>query len=128
MLIRLCKKGTSKNLRIRVFWTNLSYLILFTGSVLKSVDRTFIEIAKETKENPENEISLALKIIYVSSGLLGVFMTLIKGSEPYILESISCKKKKKVVNNESLCTFVNSAMNIEYVYLILVGINNFLSF
>jgi hypothetical protein len=29
-------------------------------------------------------------------------------------------------NDESLLTFLNSAMNIEFVYLILLGVNNFM--
>mmetsp|Transcript_29301 Transcript_29301/g.44130 ORF Transcript_29301/g.44130 Transcript_29301/m.44130 type:complete len:111 (+) Transcript_29301:1152-1484(+) len=37
------------------------------------------------------------------------------------------KPKKKVkYSNEPLCAFANSAMNIEFVYLILLGINNFM--
>ena len=42
---------------------------------------------------------------------------------------LRCKKgtdnRKKVVS-ESLCNFMNSAMNREFVYLILMGINNFM--
>jgi len=36
------------------------------------------------------------------------------------------KKKKKQFSNEPLASFVNSAMNIEFVYTILLGINNFM--
>ena len=53
-------------------------------------------------------------------------MTLIKFSDPFIKADILNKKSKKNFYNESLCAFVNSAMNIEFVYLILVGINNFM--
>ena len=34
--------------------------------------------------------------------------------------------KKKQFSDEPLCAFANSCMNIEFVYLILLGINNFL--
>ena len=36
------------------------------------------------------------------------------------------KRRKKELSNEALCTFVNSAMNVEYVSLILLGINEFM--
>jgi hypothetical protein len=34
--------------------------------------------------------------------------------------------KEEKFSNEPLCAFANSAMNIEFVYLILLGINNFM--
>ena len=34
--------------------------------------------------------------------------------------------EKPEYEGNSLCQFMNSAMNIEFVYLILVGINNFM--
>lgn len=49
---------------------------------------------------------------------------------------ITCKKKsneekkkikKNKFSNEPLCSFVNSAFNIEFVYLILLSINTFMS-
>jgi hypothetical protein len=59
--------------------------------------------------------------------------------EPYVLrnfrEDFCCKKKNKAsryhqnrlqFSKESLCSFMNSAVNIEFVYLILVGINKFM--
>lgn len=49
-------------------------------------------------------------------------MALIMGSEPFIMP---CKKGGKMEKN-SLFAFINSAMNIEFVYIILVGINNFM--
>lgn len=36
------------------------------------------------------------------------------------------KRRKREFSNEALCTFVNSAMNVEYVSLILLGINEFM--
>jgi hypothetical protein len=34
--------------------------------------------------------------------------------------------RAKRENNELLLTFINSAYNVEFVYLILLGINNFM--
>lgn len=44
---------------------------------------------------------------------------------------LCCKKKKKPqkklkFGDESLCSFMNSAANVEFVYLILLGIGNFM--
>jgi hypothetical protein len=43
VLIRLCKKGTSRTLRIDVFSRNLAYLIVYSLSVLKSLDAMYLE-------------------------------------------------------------------------------------
>lgn len=36
------------------------------------------------------------------------------------------KKQRIKFQKEGLCTFLNSAMNIEFVYIILLGVNNFM--
>ena len=36
------------------------------------------------------------------------------------------KIKKDDLSSHTLCQFMNSAMNIEFVYIILIGINNFM--
>ena len=81
------------------------------------------------------------KIEYLAS-ICFFLLTLIKiFSEPQILNSIKqdlkyminfvrCKKNIRIedpIENESYYTFLNSAMNIEFVYLILIGINNLVS-
>jgi hypothetical protein len=53
---------------------------------------------------------------------LGIWMTSVVGSEPIIMPC----KKGGVMEKNSLFGFINSAMNIEYVYIILVGINHFM--
>ena len=76
--------------------------------------------------------------------LLGALLAYIRLVEPFVLRNlktelklfwykITCRKrsnykklKKPKFSKESLCSFMNSAMNIEFVYLILIGINNFM--
>jgi hypothetical protein len=61
----------------------------------------------------------------------GFLVAICRFSEPYVFEQFkrlfkrneACKAKK--FSEESLCNFVNSVMNIEFVYIILIGINNF---
>ena len=80
--------------------------------------------------------------------LSGTFLALIRLMEPWVWESF-VKELKGIVRwilntfccqnivkkgktpyssfaKESLCSFLNSAMNIELVYLILLGINHFM--
>ena len=71
---------------------------------------------------------------------LGIFLAAIRLIEPYVLKNfkkdLSFKKtetksrridsNRKQFSKESLCSFINSAVNIEFVYLILVGINKFM--
>jgi hypothetical protein len=54
-------------------------------------------------------------------------------SEPFILQTLKeqlccCKSKKKLdLSSENLNTFMNSAMNIEFVLLILKSVRNFMN-
>lgn len=50
----------------------------------------------------------------------------VKAEVKYFWNKLCCKKKinKKTHVSESLCQYMNSAMNRELVYLILMGINN----
>jgi len=74
--------------------------------------------------------------------MIGIPLALVRFLEPFVLQefiasfwktlrSLRCQKEKKKrkrvrYSHEPLCAFVNSAMNIEFVYLILLGINNFM--
>ena len=67
-------------------------------------------------------------------------LAVVRFTEPYVyncfrLELVKlgiCKRKKSVkkikkgYEASSLCDFTHSAMNIEFVYLILISINNFM--
>jgi hypothetical protein len=56
-------------------------------------------------------------------------MAVARLTEPYVFDQFKqlfrVKSKNNKFSEESLCQFVNSVMNIEFVYLILIGINNF---
>lgn len=66
----------------------------------------------------------------------GIVVALIRVSEPFVWTNIKadinylgfkcCNKKRAKFSEESLDSFLNSAMNIEYVYLLLLGINTYL--
>ena len=71
--------------------------------------------------------------------VLGVLIAVIRVSEPYVwtnlkadlIQLFTCNRKGKTIerakfSKESLDSFLNSAMNIEYVYLILMGITTYL--
>lgn len=67
---------------------------------------------------------------------VGVFIAWNRISEPYVWTNFKadlnmvgckcCKNKRAVYSKVSLDSFVNSAMNVEYVYLLLQGINTYL--
>lgn len=99
-------------------------------------------------ENPEFEshgIMIRRAIDYVFQ-FVGIALALVRMTEPYfwrhmvsdfknLFRRIFCflcskpdnESKKQRYSNEPLCAFANSAMNIEFVYLILLGVNNFMS-
>lgn len=62
----------------------------------------------------------------------GIFLAVIRLAEPYVFQQLrasfckNTKQEKCKFCKEALCSFVNSAMNIEFVYIILLGINNFM--
>ena len=70
--------------------------------------------------------------------LIGVPIALVRILEPFVFQEFKimikkyfcCTKKRSVkkleFSDESLCSFMNSVANIEFVYLILLGINNFM--
>ena len=77
--------------------------------------------------------------------MCGIMLAVVRFFEPFVYKTFklemykifgcSCFKKKnrrhKLIKDEdhsshTLCQFMNSAMNIEFVYIILIGINNFM--
>ena len=64
--------------------------------------------------------------------IIGLFVALIRISEPIVwqalCDAISCSSKKtghEMYDDDSLSSFLNSAMNTEYVILIVGGIQHF---
>ena len=70
------------------------------------------------------KIARALDYVFIASRLINVF---IRVSEPLIwheLKKSFCKStlKKQIYSDEALSSFLNSAINVEFVYLILNGV------
>jgi hypothetical protein len=69
---------------------------------------------------------------FILDNLIALPVALTRILEPFVFNQLwnmlpckSCKSKKKKFSDESLHSFLNSAMNIEFVYVILVGIRQF---
>ena len=70
--------------------------------------------------------------------LLGLLVAISRLVEPYVfytflthLESLKCccfkvNKMESKYNKQALCSFASSILNVEYVYLILVGVQQFM--
>jgi len=58
----------------------------------------------------------ARKLVDVKNSLIG------PNAEPEALKMMSSKKKKKIMKKNQINAFVNKAINVEYVFLILTGI------
>lgn len=88
----------------------------------------------------EEENNWIAHTINTFSFSIGIFLAAIRIWEPYVLKNIKFsfksetkieKSKRDYMNRlqfskESLCSFMNSVVNIEFVYIILVGINKFM--
>jgi hypothetical protein len=68
-----------------------------------------------------------LKILFSTCG---IFLAGVRLREPYVFkhfkQDILKMKNNRKFAYEPLCAFANSAMNIEFVYIILLGVNNFM--
>ena len=129
--VRLLKKGTSKLLKRKVFYRHLVFVLVYIISSFNIKFGTF------DRQNLTKSLWLADAIIVIFTC---VSMSMIRLLEPYVFQTFTefvrgvccferCKKTKdrkpKVkFSEESLCSFLNSAMNIEFVSLILVGIQS----
>ena len=129
VVVRLCKKGTSKQLRKLVVRRHLIFFAIYTFyfTILLSFDPAYGFRGLFSEETWE-------KIIFVY-GYLGAVLAGIRLFEPHVWGHFKrdiafWKKKKEPVkdkfSSEPLCAFANSAMNIEFVYQILLGTRYFL--
>ena len=142
--IRLLKKGTSPNIRRKILLRHYLYFVFFM--VIASV----YYISYVDNKNPLLDMAnykdrSTFKwwiFYYFTYQLAGTFLALIRVSEPYVFWHLKrdifmtcfCKRKlsKKSQKNrpkfsrESLCSFANSAMAVEFVYIIILGVNAFM--
>jgi hypothetical protein len=116
---RICKNGTSSNLRKKIFF---EYATLFIINILFSISNFMIIYTDDHRLNMWNHMYMATLQVNI----------IIRIREPFIWRNVFkyriCKLcvKDTYVAKDSLNSFVNSAINVEYVYLILVGVNNFM--
>ena len=132
---RLFVKGTSDDLRKKVLKRHIIYIVLYMG-VLWSI---FFDLFEWSNSYTAYLGSTGYYIVsFLFFELIGVPIAIIRISEPFVYQEFKamiqkffcCTKKraekKLEFSDESLCSFMNSAANIEFVYLILLGINNFM--
>ena len=126
VLMRLKSSGTSTELKEIVYKRHILYAIFYTSFLIEALKSFFFgEIVTGGRAFIIDDwIELAI-------APFGIILAVIRIAEPYvwktlkteIQKSFKClKSKKQKFESESLDSFLNSCMNIEYVYLILVGI------
>ena len=142
---RLSLKGTSEKLRKMVIRRHLIFASVYGLRVATIVyDRNYDKdklycIMKESCEGSKGWDYIALGFDILADSL-GIFLALVRLMEPFVMREFMCKAKKLwswltcrkhrfkefklKYSEEPLCSFVNSAMNIEYVSVILLGITN----
>lgn len=119
----LCRKGTSSDLKRKVLLRHFTYLVIYDCYFIFGVFFALgvVDVRRDGKYSLVNG--------------LGIFLGLIRFLEPFVFSTFrqemttlcSGKHPKKMkYSAQALCSFANSAMNIEYVYLILVGVNQFM--
>ena len=149
VMIRLNKEGTSTDLREKVRKRHYLYFALYLGIILQVAYNQFSLALESLFPADQQWIAFTLEVIVFE--LIGVPLALIRLFEPYVFQTFkkevrllvykarrycsrdrskSCAKKPSEKQasfaSASLCSFLNSAMNIELVYLILLGINHFM--
>lgn len=100
---------------------HVTYFVVYSIIVLGISEYVFPELFS-TKEN------LTFLRLYKTVGIVIFYIRL---CEPYILSKIknlwgSKLRKRENFTKESLDSFLYSALNIEFVYIILLGINNYM--
>ena len=141
------RKGTSKDLKSKLFRRYFLYfflyLIMIGDCVMDLTNWNYID--EETTDNQNSwwrTFWIEWPALFVDS--MGIFLALARLSEPYVYQEfmISVRKLKKKIrkafckenktrkrktvkySHEAFCSMVNSAMNIELVYIILFGISS----
>jgi hypothetical protein len=128
-LIRLRQTGTNKKLRSKVVSRNIMQYIFLL--VIASDTISGFYLLNDIEEFPNlNRVDYEnIRVIVIS--LAGILASLIRLCEPFVWNALKaqmrCKAQKKAkYSTDSLNSFVNSAMNVEFVCLILVGVCTFM--
>jgi len=123
---RLQIKGTSEDLKKFIFKRHLLYALVYLILLIRVI---FDFNGQDIFFDKYSFLNQAFTCFLNSAG---IWLALICLFEPFVWyefkKSLFCVKitHKNAFNQDSLETFLNSAMNIEFVYLILVGVNSHL--
>lgn len=122
--VRINNPGTSRDLRKYMCRRHIVSAFILLLTMINASRSLFFWMLADNYDDALFEVS----VIPLHS--LGILLAIMHITEPHVwqkLKSQMCKSKqgKKVKFSEkSLDTFLNSAMNVEYVYIILNGISD----
>ena len=126
VLIRLKTVGTSTELKRIVYKRHIIYAIFYISFLIEALKTIFFgDIIKGDKAF---YIDDWIELVFAP---FGIILAIIRMAEPFVWKTFkteiqkalkSLKSRNQKFENESLDSFLNSCMNIEYVYLLLVGI------
>jgi hypothetical protein len=136
LVMKLCRKGTSRELRNLICKRHCFYIVVYLLTMFqKAFTSSFVHYWNSEDVIAKRHTTLIICRVTMFLNLLGLALFLIRFKEPYVLLNIKrdlgCGKAKKKktrrakFTEESLSVFLQSATNVEYVFLILSGINIF---
>jgi hypothetical protein len=127
VISRMRKTGTNSKLRNLVVWRYYSYFVIYFFVVVLLVMEVAIinPLTFEHHQKLRESYNQFNQWVYP---FLGLAIVITRLAEPYVFSVLRgcCRSKNKKTilsySNQSLDAFVNSAMNIEYVCLILTAV------
>lgn len=133
---RLLKENTSKHLKDKILRRHSVYFCLYMCFIAQSLLIFVIGTVDESHPNYNDnvyQLILHFRAFLYLDGILVVLVRLlyepmIKTSVKADIDKFCCRNKqpsKCVYANETLDSFLNSALNIEFVYLLLLGIKTY---
>ena len=134
ILCRLSEPGVTKSLRTKVLRRHFVYfgafVVMFITFIITSLfylEDVKEEDSKRTEFNKYGDKHL-YKPAYILYFCMSIVIMLNRLLEPYVMQTlkenlnIKNSKNKHKYADESLDSFLNSALNVDYVYLILCSV------
>lgn len=129
----LTKPGTSIDLKRKMFYRHILYLLFYFLMIFNVISDLYTdEIFEKVFQFDEKTFLMVESSLYFLSGAP---VSLLRLFEPYVLQELKnvmnrylcCSKKKENTkikySKESLDSFLNSALNFEFVSIILFAVN-----